>query len=185
MTPPCRPGRRVSRSHRRALCQSFTACLPDIAANRTGPATLPGHTGQGARVWENPGSTTEIESKGASGVAAQPARERLILGALCRYTPKGLAKFGEVGKSRYSHITRCSRPRPVCRPAFRGGFCVSVVLVSRPRTNGAVRTADSVRTASVHQNAVESNRLSPRWESSASPAADSDATCRMDLAGIQ
>src|SRR3954468_6648917 len=110
MTPPCRPGRRVSRSHRRALCQSFAACLRDIAANRTGPATLLRHTGQGARVWEKPGRTTEIESKGASGVAAQPARKRLILGVLCRYTPKGLAKFGEVGKSRYSHISRLPAP---------------------------------------------------------------------------
>src|SRR3954454_25042156 len=103
MTPPCRPGWRVSRSQARALCQSRAACLRDIAANRTGPATLPRHTGQGARVGEKPGRTAEIESKGASGVAAQPPRKRLILGALCRCTPKGLAKFGEVGKSRYSH----------------------------------------------------------------------------------
>src|SRR5689334_22924629 len=38
-------------------------------------------------------------SKGASRVAAQPARKQLILGALYRCTPKGLAKIGEVGKS--------------------------------------------------------------------------------------
>src|SRR3954467_15570095 len=115
MTPPCRPGRRVSRSHRRALCQSFAACLRDITANRTGLATLLRHTGQGARIWEKPGRTREIESKGASGVAAQPAWKRLILGAPCRYTPKGLAKFGEVGKSRYWQIRDNPGPGQVCR----------------------------------------------------------------------
>src|SRR3954469_13360930 len=122
MMPPCRPGRRVSRSHRRALCQSFAACLRDIAANRTGPATLLRHTGQGARVWEKPDRTTEIESKGASGVAAQPARKRLILGALCRYTPKGLAKFGEVGKSRYCHIRDLPGPGRYADPPSEAGF---------------------------------------------------------------
>src|SRR4051812_43296183 len=99
MMPPCRPGRRVSRSHRRAACQSFAACLRDIAANRTGPATLLRHTGQGARVCGKPGRTAEIESKGASGVAAQPARKRLTLGTLRLCTPKGLAKIGGFGKS--------------------------------------------------------------------------------------
>src|SRR3954453_23347208 len=98
MMPPCRPGWRVSRSQRRALCQSFAACLQDSAANRTGPATLPRHTGQGARVWEKPGRMAEIESKGASGVAAQPARKRLNLGALYRCTPKGLRKLAVSGK---------------------------------------------------------------------------------------
>src|SRR4051794_17258470 len=97
--PPCRPGWRVSRSQRRAACQSFAAALRDIVANRTGPATLPRHTGQGAGVWVKPGRTAEIESKRASGVAAQPARKRLALGALRLCTPKGLAKIGEVGKS--------------------------------------------------------------------------------------
>src|SRR3954454_6501924 len=99
MTPPCRPGWRVSRSQRRALCQSWAACLRDIEANRTGPAMLPRHTGQGARIWGKPGRTGEIESKGVSGVAAQPARKRLILGAPRRCTPKGLAKIGEVGET--------------------------------------------------------------------------------------
>src|SRR4051794_17218973 len=99
MMPPCRSGRRVSRSQARALCQSCTACLRDIAANRTGPATLPRHTGQGARVWGKPGRTAEIECKGASGVAAQPARKRLTLGALRQCTPKGLAKIREVGEA--------------------------------------------------------------------------------------
>src|SRR3954452_5528552 len=117
MMPPCRPGWRVSRSHLRALCQSCAAALRDIAANRTGPATLPRHTGQGAEVDGKPGRTAEIESKGASGVAAQPARKRLTLGALCRCTPKGLAKIGEVGKDR-SCQRRFSRLRPACRPAF-------------------------------------------------------------------
>src|SRR3954452_20285642 len=100
MMPPCRPGWRVSRSHLRALCQSCAACLRDIAANRTGPATLPRHTGQGARVWGKPGRTAEIESKGASEVAAQPAWKRLTLGALRRCTPKGLAKIGTVREAR-------------------------------------------------------------------------------------
>src|SRR3954470_764693 len=72
----------------------------DIATNRTEPATLPRHTGQGARVCGlgKPGRAAEIESKGASGVAAQPARKRLTLGALSRCTPKGLAKIGDLGE---------------------------------------------------------------------------------------
>src|SRR3954452_23581827 len=97
--PPCRPGWRVSRSQRRALCQSWAACLRDIVANRTWPATLPRQTGHGARVCGKPGRTAEIESKRASGVAAQPARKRLILGTLHQCTPKGLAKIGKVGKA--------------------------------------------------------------------------------------
>src|SRR5690242_21890977 len=39
------------------------------------------------------------ESKRASGVAAQPTRKQLILGALYRCTPKGLAKIGELGEA--------------------------------------------------------------------------------------
>src|SRR3954447_25575009 len=97
MAPP-RPGRRVSRSQARALCQSCAACLRDIAANRTGPATLPRHTGQGARVCGKPGRTAEIESKGASGVAAQPARKRLALGTVCPWQDQGLRKFAVSGK---------------------------------------------------------------------------------------
>src|SRR3954470_6547944 len=104
MMPPCRPGWRVSRSQRRAACHRRAACLRDTGMNRTEPATLLRHTGHGARGCGlgKPGSagrTAKIESKGASGVAAQPARKRLILGALCRCTPKGLAKIGEVGEA--------------------------------------------------------------------------------------
>src|SRR3954451_22524306 len=115
--PPCRPLRRVSRSQRRPACQSFAACLRDIAANLTGPATEPRHTGQGARVWGKLGKTDEIESKGASGVAAQPARKRLTLGAPCRCTPKGLAKIRGFGEARYRQIG-ASRATGLCRPAF-------------------------------------------------------------------
>src|SRR3954447_14336247 len=97
--PPCRPGWRVSRSQRRAACQSLAACLRDIAANRTEPATLPRHTGQAARDGGKPGRTAEIESKGASGVAAQPARKRPRLGALRLWQETGLAKIGEVGET--------------------------------------------------------------------------------------
>src|SRR3954469_7476838 len=136
MMPPCRPGRRVSRSHRRALCQSFAACLRDIAANRTGPATLLRHTGQGARVWEKPDRTTEIESKGASGVAAQPARKRLTLGALCRCTPKGLAKIGEVGETLDCHTERFPGLGRICRPALPGGFLRYGFWVSASRKSG-------------------------------------------------
>src|SRR4051794_23105326 len=124
MQPPWRPGCRVSRSHRRALCQSFAACLRLSAANRTGPAMLPRHTGQGARVCGKPGRTAEIESKGASGVAAQPARKRLTLGALCRCTPKGLAKFGGFGKPLDCHTEKFSRPPAgMADPPFEAGFC--------------------------------------------------------------
>src|SRR3954470_16642954 len=69
------PLRRVSRSQRRALCQSLAACLRDIAANRTGPATLLRQTGQGARVLGKSGKAAEIESKGASGVQSSTRRK--------------------------------------------------------------------------------------------------------------
>src|SRR3954451_22887076 len=92
------------------------------AANRTGPATLPRHTGQGARVWGKPGRTAEIESKGASGVAAQPARKRLALGALYRCTPKGLAKIGEMREARCRQTHEFPASSRYGRPAFRGGF---------------------------------------------------------------
>src|SRR6187551_1662492 len=100
MTPACRPGWRVSRSHRRALCQSFAACLRDIAANRTGPATLPRQTGQGARVWGKPGRAAEIESKACLQAAAQPAPGGSCQGAESLWQAKGLAKIGEVGEAR-------------------------------------------------------------------------------------
>src|SRR5689334_13881738 len=91
MMPPCRPGWRVLRSQARALCQSAAAALRVIGANRTGPATEPRHTGHGARVCDlgKPGRTAEIESKGASGVAAQPAQKRLALGALHPWQESG------------------------------------------------------------------------------------------------
>ena len=78
--PPCWPGWCVSRSHCLALCQSFAVNLRDSGTNRTGPATLPRQTGQGARVrWlKKPGRAAEIECKGASGVEAQPTRKRLF-----------------------------------------------------------------------------------------------------------
>src|SRR4051795_7832122 len=132
MTPPCRPGRRVSRSHRRALCQSFAACLRLSAANRTGPATLPRHTGHGARVWGKPGRTAEIESKEASGVAAQPARKRLTLGALCRCTPKGLAKIGGFGKSLDCYSEIFPGLQPVWQTRLSRRVFALWVLGSRP-----------------------------------------------------
>src|SRR4051794_7565846 len=97
------------------ICQSLAACLRDIAANRTGPTTLPRHTGQGARVWGKPGRTAEIESKGASGVAAQPARKQPRLGALRPWQETGLANIGEVGEDQSAKID-IPRPRPVCTP---------------------------------------------------------------------
>src|SRR5688500_15293987 len=118
MMPPCFPLRRVSRSQRRALCQSCAAAFRDIAANRTGPATLPRHTGQGARVWGNPGKTADIESKAVPPGCSAPARKRLILGALCRCTPKGLAKIGEVGEALDCHTENFPGLGRICRPAF-------------------------------------------------------------------
>src|SRR5215210_3133840 len=124
MMPPCRPGWRVSRSQRRALCQSWAACLRDIAANRTGPATLPRHTGQGGGDcrFGKPGRAAEIESKGASGVAAQPARKRLTLAALCRCTPKGLAKIDEVGEAHCRQTNEFPGLSRHADPPFPGGF---------------------------------------------------------------
>ena len=60
-------------------------------------------------------------SKGASGVAAQPARKRLILGALCRCTPKGLLNSAEFGKSLDCHVEIFPGLQPVwqTRPSRR------------------------------------------------------------------
>src|SRR3954451_20620921 len=65
------------------------------------------------------------ESKRASGIAAQPTRKRLILGTLHRCTPKGLANFGEFGKSldasqRDSPASDGMQPR-----LFQAGFAIS------------------------------------------------------------
>src|SRR3954462_9680169 len=101
MMPPWRPGWRVSRSQRRALCQSFGAALRDIAANRTGPASLPRQTGQGA--WGcgmgKPGRAAEIENKACLQAAAQPAPEGSRQGTESLWQAKGLAKIGEVGEA--------------------------------------------------------------------------------------
>ena len=49
--------------------------------------------------------------------------EAALLGALHPWQESGLAKIGEVGEAL---VARSSFPvRRVCRPAFRGGFCVS------------------------------------------------------------
>src|SRR5690242_6487753 len=98
MMPPCGPGWRVSRSQWRAACQIFAASLRLRGANRTGPATLPRHTGHGVRGCGKPDRTAEIESKRASGAAAQPARKLLAPSTLRPWQELGLAKirgFGE------------------------------------------------------------------------------------------
>src|SRR4051794_18527898 len=101
MIPPCRPGRRVSRSQRRAACQRRAAFLREGMTQRTAPATLSRQTGQGARVvaGEKPGKTAKIESTKASGVAAQPAGKRSRQGTFRLWQETGLANFGEVGEA--------------------------------------------------------------------------------------
>src|SRR3954463_4849720 len=51
-----------------------------------------------------------------------PARKRLTLGALCRCTPKGLAKFGEVEEALACADECFPASSRYGRPAFRGGF---------------------------------------------------------------
>ena len=63
-------------------------------------------------------------SMGPPGCSA-PARKRLILGALCQCTPKGLAKHWRFGEARRRQTTILPRLHRICRPAFRGGFCFS------------------------------------------------------------
>src|SRR5690348_8060188 len=89
--------------------------------------------------------TGSNESKIASGVAAQPARKRLILGALCRCTPKGLAKISELREARYRQITD-SRPWPdYADPPSEAGFCLWVLgrgpRRNRDRTRRIARTS--------------------------------------------
>src|SRR3954469_1673685 len=97
--------------------------------------------------------------KRASGVAAQPARKRLTLGALRRCTPKGLAKIGEVGKSQSCHRLRFSRPRPACRPAFSRRVFAYGFWVSQPRENEGGRADYSAHDAMFAQR--DTSRNSP------------------------
>src|SRR3954452_17180509 len=94
VSPPCLSLQSFARSQSFARRHQARAARRVIMTNRTAPLTLLRHTGQGARGCglEKPGKTAEIESKGASGVAAQPARKRLALGAFRPCTPKGLRK---------------------------------------------------------------------------------------------
>src|SRR4051794_14559736 len=63
--------------------------------------------------------------KAASGVAAQPARKRLILGALFRCTPKGLAKLGEVGEAHCRQANDFPGLGRYADPPFEAGFAIS------------------------------------------------------------
>src|SRR4051794_904600 len=49
--------------------------------------------------------------------------EAADFGALCRCTPKGLAKIGGFGKSLDCHTERSPASSRYGRPALRGGFC--------------------------------------------------------------
>ena len=91
-----------------------------------------------------------LKTRVASGVAAQPARKRLILGVLCRCTPKGLAKIGEVGEARCRQtyksspdFTEYADPPSEAGFAFQGsGFAVSATCTRTiPRTSRAWRAA--------------------------------------------
>src|SRR3954454_11632670 len=73
--------------------------------------------------------------KRASGVAAQPTRKRLILGALYRCTPKGLAKIGEVGKALDRQIRYFPGLGRYADPPFPGGFFAYRFWVFRPHEN--------------------------------------------------
>src|SRR3954468_16053778 len=102
--PPWRPGWRVSRSQRRAACHRRAAALRDTGAKRAGPATLPRQMGQGERDFG-------LGKPGKAGRAAESERTKDLRGCSATrpeaarrgHNPpvasKGLAKFGEVGKS--------------------------------------------------------------------------------------
>src|SRR3954452_20972826 len=74
--------------------------------------------------------------KRASGVAAQPARKRLTLGALRRCTPKGLAKIGEVGKALDRQSDTFPASAGMQTRLFQAGFCLWVLGVSASRKSG-------------------------------------------------
>ena len=125
--------------------------MRDIATNCTSPATLLRHTGQGARECGigkpgRAGRTAEIERKFCLRGAAAPARKQLAADAILPWQESGLAKIGEVGKALVA--TQDFPPvRRVCRPAAFGGFLLYGFWVSGLAQNGAVRAADSARTA--------------------------------------
>src|SRR5690242_13451935 len=62
--------------------------------------------------------------KRASGVAAQPARKRLVLGTLCRCTPKGLAKIGELGEARSCDLPSFPVLAGYADPPPQAGFAI-------------------------------------------------------------
>ena len=64
----------------------------------------------------------EIRAKFASGVAAQPARKRLTLGALRLWHARGLRNSARLGK--LDLPDEISRPRRYADPPLPGGFCV-------------------------------------------------------------
>src|SRR3954447_3964752 len=95
--------------------------------------------------------------KGASGVAAQPTRKRLILGALHRCTPKGLAKIGEVRKSRGCHTPEIFPGLGrYADPPFPGGFllmgsgCLGLAEIGTARA-GLRAHSERAGLSSVHQ----------------------------------
>src|SRR3954452_16089172 len=74
--------------------------------------------------------------KRASGVAAQPTRKRLILGALCLCTPKGLAKIGDLREGGCRQTISHSRSAGMQTRLFQAGFCLWVLGVVASRKSG-------------------------------------------------
>ncbi len=70
----------------------------------------------------------------------QPARKRLILGALHRCTPKGACENRRVrGSSRSPNQESFPRPRPDMQPAAFGGLSISGSGFRKPRRDGRKR----------------------------------------------
>src|SRR5215212_8545196 len=85
---------------------------------------------------------------GACGIAAQSAWKRLILGALCRCTPKGLAKIRGFGEARSRQTNRAFGQPDYADPPPRRvlRFYGFGVAASRKRDSHA---ADSAHSASL------------------------------------
>ena len=86
--------------------------------------------------------------------AAHPPGSSMHRAHLARGKQRGLPKLSGIWGSSRSPDRDFPGLHRLCRPAFRGGFLLYGVLVSRPRGKGAVRAADSTRPASFAQSAA-------------------------------
>src|SRR3954452_5445838 len=136
------------------------ASLRDIGANRTGPATLPRHTGHGARGCglEKPdkaGRTAEIGRMLPPGLTRNPPGSDLPGAHLARGKNRGLQRDRLLGKL-IAAKQMSFRPRPDMQTRLPRRVLRSMGSVLRPREKGRARGQfrafrESARLSPAHQ----------------------------------